>query len=433
MQTTNVLVFPCGTEIANEVINALKGHKYFRTVYASSEGNSYCHFRGKRVHDLPYVSDEGFLPSLQELIEKESIDFIVPAHDDVAYGLSRIADRIDAKVIGQSAAVNEIVRFKDRTYDFFRGKLPLAEIFDDEAAIRYPIFVKPKRGQGSQDSFAVDSPEAFAAFKGKYDADAFVWMELLTGAEYTIDCFSDRGNLLYVGPRTRDRTSRGIATVSHLVRDPETVRELEGYAQTISRELKLHGIWFFQMKRDRDGRLKLLEVGPRVSGTMMLNRARGVNFVELALYQAMDYPVKVIHNDIDVSLARALVPIYRTDIEYERLYVDFDDTLFLEEKYINADLMRLIFQAKNEGKAVVLITKNKKNNLSKALHRFGIAHVFDDIVHLREDERKTDFMEGRALLIDDSFAERKEAIEAGFYATGVDGIDALGNSNDKGR
>ena len=429
MKTYNVLVFPCGTEIANEVINALKHHKYFKTVFASSEKGSYCDFRGKSVHMLPYASDETFLPRLQELIGREGIDFIVPAHDDVAYALSRLQESITARVIGQSAEVNEIVRFKDRTYRHFRGKLPLADVYEKEEEIHFPIFVKPKRGQGSQNSFAIHTPVAWEAFKKEYPAEEFVWMELLTGEEYTIDCFSHHGELLYAGARTRDKTTRGISVASSLVTDESLVDAFEKHARTISEELQLHGIWFFQMKKDTHGELKLLEIGPRVSGTMMLNRARGVNFVELALFQALGYDVEVVYNDIHVSLSRALVPAYRSDIKYDRLYIDFDDTLLLEERYINTDLIKLIFQAKNEGKEVVLITKNKKNNLSKTLHRFGITHIFNDVIHLREDEKKVDHMEGKALLIDDSFTERKEAISHGFYALGNDTIN-IGIKND---
>ena len=84
-----------------------------------------------------------------------------------------------------------------------------------------------------------------------------------------------------------------------------------------------------------------------------------------------------------------------------------------------------IFQAKNENKKVILITKNRKNDLVGVLHRYGIANIFDDIIHLKDSEEKVDFMEGRALLVDDSFSERKKAIENGFYAYANDSIEAL--------
>jgi len=425
MKQYNVLVFPCGTEIANEIINSLENHKYFKLKLASSEEKSYCNFRNQNISILPYVTDKNFVDSLNEVIQLQKIDFIIPAHDDVAYKLSQIESLIEADIIGQSQNINEIVRFKDKTYKYFEDILPIAHIYTKESDIKFPIFVKPKRGQGSQDSFLIKDIVEFEAFKSKYTIDDFVWMEYLDGDEYTIDCFSDSGNLLYAGGRTREKMTRGISIQSTFVVDKELTQQFQAYAQTISQQLQMHGLWFYQMKLDTNGNLKLLEIGPRVSGTMMLNRARGINFVELALFQKLGYNIDIVYNDIEVSLARALVPRYKTDIVYDNLYIDFDDTLFLEEKYINTNLIKLIFQAKNENKNVYLITKNKKNNLTKALHKFGISHVFDDIIHISDTDKKVNYMKENSILIDDSFQERKEAILNGYYAFGNDAIDIL--------
>jgi hypothetical protein len=425
MKVYNVLVFPCGTEIANEIIHALKYNKYFKVKLASSEKMSYCNFRNQHIHFLPYVTNENFLRELKKIVSEENIDFIVPAHDDVAFALSQIEDDIEINIIGQNVKINEIVRFKDKTYAYFKDTLPIADMYEKESDIVFPIFVKPKRGQGSQDSFLIKDQSEFDRFKALYRADDFVWMEYLEGEEFTIDCFSDNGELLYAGGRTREKMTRGISVQSTFVTDSILNEQFQIYADIISRKMQMHGLWFYQMKRDINGSLKLLEIGSRVSGTMMLNRARGVNFVELALFQKLGFSVEVVFNNMEVSLGRALVPKYKTNLEYENLYIDFDDTLFLDESYINADLMKLIFQAKNENKKVYLITKNKKNNLTKALHQFGISHIFDDILHINDTDKKVHYMKQNSLLVDDSFQERKEAIKSGFYAFGNDALDVL--------
>lgn len=95
---------------------------------------------------------------------------------------------------------------------------------------------------------------------------------------------------------------------------------------------------------------------------------------------------------IEISLARTLVPIYKHNINYNNLYIDFDDTLLLEEKFINPELMKLIFKLKIKKKVVYLITKNKKFNLAKTLHKFGITNIFDEIIHIHGDDDKTCYM-----------------------------------------
>ncbi len=426
MNQYNILVFPCGTEIANEVINSLVNHKYFKLIFASSEGTSYCNFRGKEISILPYVTDEFFLSELNNLIVSKQVNFIIPAHDDVAFVLSQIEDEIEAKVIGQSKDVNDIVRFKDITYKHFKNILPLGRVFDSEPQNNdFPIFVKPKRGQGSFNSLKINTLDEYNSFFNQNKLDDFVIMENFSGQEFTIDCFSHNGNVFYAGARTRDKTTRGISIQSTFISDISLNEQFKKYADIISQNLNMHGVWFYQMKFDKNNELKLLEIGPRVSGTMMLNRARGVNFIELALYQKLGFDVEVVFNDIELSLARALVPIYKHNMQFDNLYIDFDDTLLLEEKYINAELMKLIFKVKNKNKQVYLITKNKKFNLAKTLHKFGITNIFDEIIHLHENDKKVDYMTGKSILIDDSFAERRDAIDAGLYAIGLDNINIL--------
>lgn len=425
-QHYNVLVFPAGTEMANEITNSLKCHKNFELFFASSEACTYCHYLNIAVEFLPYVTNKDFLSELRTLIYKNNIQLIIPAHDDVAYVLAQLENHLSANVIGQSSQVNEIVRFKDKTYKFFNGFLPLPKVLTQKpSSSDYPVFVKPKQGQGSFNAFKVSDAKAYENFLLHNDSDKFVVLEHLPGEEFTVDCFSHEGEVLYFGARSRDKIARGIAMISSFVADEALNREFAMFAKIISRQLNMHGVWFYQVKFDENHVLKLLEIGPRVSGTMGLNRGRGVNFVELAIYQSLNYPIEIVQNNITISLARALKPVYKHDIEFAHLYIDFDDTLFLKEKHINVNLIKLIFQMKNEGKQVMLITKNYKNNLNEMLNQFGIHYVFDDIIHLRATDIKSKYMEGVSILIDDSFVERKQAIQAGHYAFSIDNFDVL--------
>lgn len=421
-----VLVFPASTEIANEIISSLKNNKFFELVFASSEQEGYCNYRSGKVHYLPMVTEPNFLNHINTLIEAENIDFIIPAHDDVSYVLSNLEKEINSPIIGQNFFINDIVRFKDKTYDFFQDILPIAKIYRNIPDHNdFPVFVKPKRGQGSFNAVKLSSLDDFERFFSEHILDDFVVMEYLSGKEFTIDCFSHNGKLLYSGARSRDKAIKGITVLSHLVSDSHLKGEFDKYASLISEKLNMHGIWFFQMKYNKNNQLRLLEVAPRVSGTMMLNRTIGINFVELALFQKLNKDIEIIHNDIQLSLARALVPIYKHDIQYDHLYIDFDDTLCLNERCINPDIIKLIIEAKNDNKNVILITKNEKRNLTAILHRFGITNIFDEIIHLSQNDDKTIFMKKNSILIDDSFSERKNAITKGFYAFSNDNLNIL--------
>lgn len=426
----NVLIFPASTEIANEIINSLRNHKYFKIHLATSELKSFCNYLNEEVYYLPYVNEDCFLSELNQLIERLQIDFIIPAHDDVAYILSFQKDNINAKIIGQSKEVNQIVRFKDRTYEYFKNVLPVPYVFEKEPNNEdFPVFTKPIKGQGSLNAVKINSLEEYEFFFKINDRQKFIVMEYLPGEEFTIDCFSKNGNIIFWGARTREKTTRGISIQSTFVNDYCLNRQFKKYAKIISKKLMMHGIFFFQMKFDKNNNLKLLEIGPRVSGTMMLNRVRGFNFVETALYQELGYNIDVISYEFEVSLARALVPFFKHNINYENIYIDFDDTILINEKYINPDIMRLIFQEKNKGKKVYLITKNKKRSLVNVLHKYGITNLFDSIIHIDENDIKANYMKERSLLIDDSYSERKLAKEKGCFAFDTNSIVLLFEAN----
>ena len=113
-----------------------------------------------------------------------------------------------------------------------------------------------------------------------------------------------------------------------------------------------------------------------------------------------------------------------SNIKFDNLYIDFDDTLKIEED-INADLMATIFRAKKKNKNVVLLTKNHDRTLAPFLHKYGIAHIFNNIIHLDSNEHKIDYMSENSLLVDDSFAERMAAIQAGNYAFNLDSVKLI--------
>jgi hypothetical protein len=411
----NVLIFPAGTEIANEMIDSLRNNKLFNLFAASSIHPSHADFNFDRVYNLPNVDDENFLDELNNLCGILSIDLILCAHDDVCHGLSKMESYINSNVVTHSFGVNDIVRFKDKTYDFLKGFIPVPDYTDE-----FPMYVKPKRGAGNRNSSKINNHFELNSFFNSYDRDEYVQLEYLSGDEYTIDCFSVNGELKFCGARIRSKTINGISALSSEVSNDE----FKGYANKINDILNMNGSWFFQMKRDSLGVLKLLEIAPRIGGSSALYRIKGINFTELDLYNTMGRDVEILYNDVEISLSKHLNPVYKTKIHFDNLYVDFDDTLLLNEKYINTDVISLIFECKNNNKKVHLLTKHK-GNLNKLLDNWGISRIFDSIVKIDKNDRKINYVEDNSILIDDSFSERKEFLDNNKYAFSLDNIKLL--------
>jgi hypothetical protein len=398
-----VLIFPGGTEIGLEIRQALVWCKDVELFSAGAPISSHAPFVFARHFPLPMVGDPGWLKALHELVAAQGITHLFPAHDDALLALAEHAHQLAAKLVTSPLETCRVTRSKSATLRALQGLVPTPKLFArPEEVAEFPVFLKPDCGQGSQRTECARNAEELKALLRR-DSDRII-LEFLPGREFTVDCFSDRQRgLLYAAGRERRRIRSGIAMDSTLANDPR----LTDYAHRINGAMKLYGAWFFQARQDGEGVLKIMEVAPRVGGTSGLSRARGVNLPLLSLYEADRQAVSIVPGSYGVEIDRALVNRYRTDLSYQTLYIDFDDTLIIHGQ-VNVELMKLLYQALNRRVRLVLLTRHA-GDVATTLRRFRLECLFDEVVHLQANESKADFIrETRAVLIDDSFAERSD-------------------------
>lgn len=314
-------------------------------------------------------------------------------------------DRIHAETILSPSETCRITRSKSETYERFGGILPVPRQYQDPSSVeRFPVFLKPDRGQGSQRTYKVENIDELRTILAK-EKD-LITLEFLGGKEYTIDCFSDRrSGLLYCQGRERIRVRAGISMNSKPVGRMENA-VFTDYARTINQTLDLYGAWFFQMKKDDSGTLKLLEIAPRIGGTMAIPRVSGVNLPLLSIYEHEGIDLTITTNDYEVEIDRALTNRYKHNLSYDKIYVDLDDTLVINGK-VNSELVSLLYQASGDGVGVFLLTRTKEN-VAEYLRKFRVEGLFDEVILLDEMTPKADCIDPLgSIFIDDSFSERK--------------------------
>ena len=402
-RSRNVLVFPAGTEIGLEIYQALKSCKEVILHGASQNISNHAEYLFDSYHLLPKINDVNFEDELVRLIGVLGIDYIFPAYDDAIIELTKLQDKLSAKVLAPKFEVCKITRSKFNTYEFLKGVIPVPHVYSSILDVKsYPVFVKPDIGQGSNGAILVSNAaelKRITASGGKQ-----IICEYLPGEEYTVDCFTDRDKgLLYASARVRNRIRNGIAVNTKSI----NLDLSHKYAELIGDALGIHGAWFFQLKKSATGELKLLEVAPRIAGSMALHRAHGVNFPLLTIFEHERLPISIIENPGNLVLDRALSNRYRHNINFDNLYVDLDDTLIVRGE-VNIDLVSLIYQSINKSRRIILITRHK-GCLKDTLNKHRLTDLFDEIIHLKSGEKKSDYIfRENSILIDDSFSERRD-------------------------
>ena len=403
----NVLVFPCGSEIGLEINNALKYSTHVEVFGGSSVENHGKYVYKNYIDGIPDVESYNFIDELNKIVHDNEIDFIFPAHDSVCIKLAENIENITCKIIGSVFETCKICRSKKATYEKFKSIIKTPKLYiGNEVDLIFPVFLKPDVGQGSRGVFLAYSVDDID-FYFKKDKSLLV-CEYLPGKEYTIDCFTNKnGELLYFGSRERGRISGGISVNTF----PVDCSEFAEIARKINKNLSFRGAWFFQLKRDINGELTLLEIAPRIAGSMAMHRNLGINFALLSIFDALSISVSVEYNNqYKIVMDRALCNRFSLNLNYSHVYIDLDDTIILNGK-INTSVILFLFQCINEKIKVHLLSRHESRfneDINVILSKYRILNIFDSVINVKDGECKSiHIKESGAIFIDDSFNERK--------------------------
>jgi carbamoyl-phosphate synthase large subunit len=167
-------------------------------------------------------------------------------------------------------------------------RVPRTELFGsavDPAGWTYPVIVKPRTGSGSRGILEIGSAAELAALTR---SSTLIVQEFLPGEEYSVDVLADAGGQVIASvPRIRARVDSGVSVGGRTVHDPE----IEEFGRAVASATGLTYVANVQCRRDRAGHPALLEVNPRIPGTLGLTIASGVDMPRLALDSLLGRPV----------------------------------------------------------------------------------------------------------------------------------------------
>lgn len=355
-----VAVFPASSEVGMEVIRCLSDHKDIEVTGVDSEPGPAKYICKNYISDAPWMGHSDIRPYFKKF------EYVYPAND---YALSCLTGLKNAVTHPDNTII--LCGNKLSTYKFFEGKIPVPDVYPSVT------WEKPQIGHsgiGQKKSVITD-----------------IRCEYLPGKEYTVDCFTQKGLLKYCQPRTRENIKGGISCRSESVL---LNYEIQDIATKINTQLEFTGAWFFQVKEDRNGALKLLEIGARIAGSSGLSRAMGVNLPLLHLYDKMGIEVEM--PKTDVKVIHRYLAVKADFPKVTRAYFDWDDTIMIKGK-VN---WRAIALAYKMGVECHILTRKENANLIPPFQSIIIS------------QNKAQYSAQDTVLIDDSFAERRQWINS---------------------
>ncbi len=303
-----VLVTGAGGPAAIAAMKSLRAEESVQLIAADMDPwAAGLYLTGERTLVPPGAAPE-FTAVLLDRCRTLGVDVVLPTVDAELLPLARAREEFAAAGVAlllAPAAALDVILDKLTLAQHCAGvvAVPRTELFGpsvDPASWTYPAVVKPRRGSGSRGVIIVDSAAELAALDR---SPSLIVQEFLPGEEYSVDVLADAaGHVIASVPRLRARVDSGVSVGGRTVHDPE----VERFGRVVARATGVTYVANVQCRRDADGVPALLEVNPRMPGTLGLTIASGVDMPRLALAALLGQPVPAHVDFCDLAVVRFL-------------------------------------------------------------------------------------------------------------------------------
>ena len=230
---------------------------------------------------LPANSADIYLPTLINACRQHDIAVILPTRDDDLLTLTshrHLLNDVGIWVLASSAETIQICLDKVRFHQHcLNHQLPALPRLETPTPSEFPLFVRQRRGSGSNNARCVNSLTQLQALFESPPWNDYLIQPVCKLPEYSIDAIFDRyGHPLQWVSRERIRVRAGESVVSRTCQIPALDNLVSSMAQT----LHLVGPVTMQVFYAPDNGPYLIEVNPRFGGASALGIEAGLKTPE---------------------------------------------------------------------------------------------------------------------------------------------------------
>ncbi len=292
------------------------------------------------LYQVPKCSDEHYIDALIGVCKRHNVNIIVPLiSEDITplwnnavklhqLGIKVLLSGRDSKLLvaNDKLLLEEFLLSNGINVMPKTARLNLSRIDRDLELLGYPdkpVAVKLKDGCGAIGFKILDEKKA-GNFKGVSSRELrvnpyiskeqllalsesakgrYLLQEYMPGSELGVLCLVDHGRTVYSLSHENYDMQYATTTDCELVNNEQA----NSIVRDVNALLRLDGNIGYDFKRDAEGRLRLLEINPRISATVSLAVKAGLNIVEMGVFHALGY-------DIDENV----IPMY--GMRMQRVY-----------------------------------------------------------------------------------------------------------------
>lgn len=295
------------------------GERNIKIVGVDMNDEASAHFMVDKFYCVPPATDENYVDILLDICKKEKVDIYFP---NISAEVSAVSIRKkEFEQIGTKLSISnqnsiDIANDKLKVYDFLKehqvkvpNYYPVCSVEDfiiNSKKLGFPnkpVCLKIVNESGSRgvriidhcknryDIFAHQKPNSFftsyedmiSILQEAKNIDNMLLVEYMPGNEYSVDALADKGKTLYIVGRENTESIMSIAQESE-------VKKIESAYEDSKKTIELlnfDGNVGFDFMLNEDGIPFLMDINPRITATVSVIAAAGVNLPYLRIKQLL--------------------------------------------------------------------------------------------------------------------------------------------------
>ena len=272
-----ILITALGASNAESVVKCLENYrnkfKIIGTDIYPAHAVSYAD-KLDQFFQVPPARDSGYVPAIEQILQEVAVDYLIPVFDLEVEKLSKYKSCFANRGTIICSADHNVVQLCNDKESFSKfcnengyDAIPVLEQKDWE----FPLFVKPRSGNGSVNCFEVYNEEELNVFLNRL-IDPIV-QPLYKGEKYVVDFLCDENGKMVDAVARIELESKSGNGIKVIIDQKETIL---GITRQLVEEIKYKGLGnleFFYSKN----KFTIIELNPRVSSGIIFTKMAGSN------------------------------------------------------------------------------------------------------------------------------------------------------------
>ena len=354
MKDLTILLSAAGSPTMPGLIRCFRnnGERSIRIVGMDMSDDPTARYFVDEFYQVPVATDPNYSNAVLDICERESIDVYFP---NISAEVSAVSKRLrDFERIGTKVSISntdsvDIANNKLKTYKVLeKAGIPVPEFYEVRSVqdfiqfclkLGYPskaVCLKIVESSGSRgvriidchksryEIFAHNKPNSFytsyedmiSILKEAHQFDEMMLIPFFPGNEYTVDLLAENGRVLYEVGRENIVSLMSIAQISVLSPNDEAYQ----ICKDIVALLHMTGNVGFDFLKDENNRPVLMDINPRITATVSVIAAGGVNLPYLRVKQLLSEKLPDVKPEYGVMLKRRYL---ETFCDSKGFYIDF--------------------------------------------------------------------------------------------------------------